>query len=329
MLNVAVIGLGNISLLFDYDKNSKTAYSHIKAIYLHKEFQLKYVVDIDEKNLSKVKEFYNDVIFYNDYEKLIDKKDIDILVVATPTNTHFKILNSFKNHKSIKKFLMEKPLFSNKKEYEILDDFFKDKIVVNYTRRFQEPIKRLKDSIENRSLENLQKINLNYVKGLKNNGSHFIDLINYLFSNPKLLDIKILDETIGFNDEDKSYDVFFKIKYDEKIIPVYFIALDHTKYNIIELTLYFDNQVVNYINSEQTIYYKKIVDSIEYKGYKFIDKEAYKKEKISEKLIYNVYDEIFLQIKQNRQNCASFKKELKNLEFITNILNSKENRCQN
>ncbi len=62
-----------------------------------------------------------------------------------------------------------------------------------------------------RSLENLQKINLNYVKGLKNNGSHFIDLINYLFSNPKLLDIKILDETIGFNDEDKSYDVFLRL----------------------------------------------------------------------------------------------------------------------
>ncbi|RXJ86228.1 Gfo/Idh/MocA family protein [Arcobacter sp. CECT 8985] len=324
MLNVAVIGIGNISLLFDYDKNTNSANSHIKAIYLHKEFNLKYIADIDDRNLSKVQKLFSDVIFYNDYKKLIDKKDIDILVIATPTNMHFEVLSSFKNSNHIKKFLVEKPLFSTKDEYENLDSFFKDKIVVNYIRRFQKPIKNLKENIENKSLENLQKITLNYVKGLKNNGSHFIDLINYLFSNPKIEDIKILDETIGFNDEDKSYDLFFKIQYNNKLIPVYFIALDHTKYNIIELNLYFDNQVVSYINSERTIFYKEIVEKKEFKGYKFINKVSTKKDKISNKLIYNVYDEIFLQINEKKDNCASFENELKNLEFLTKILNSKE-----
>ncbi|MGP2658023.1 Gfo/Idh/MocA family protein [Malaciobacter sp. WC5094] len=323
MLNVAIIGIGNISLLFDYSKDLETAYSHIKAIFLHKDFTLKYVVDIDDRNLPKVKTFFKDVEFYNDYLQLLDKKDIDILVIATPTNTHFKILSSFKKCNHIKKFLVEKPLFYNLKDYESLDCFFKDKIVVNYIRRFQEPLKNLKDKIENESLKNLQKITLNYVKGLKNNGSHFIDLINYLFDNPKLVESKILDETLGLG-EDKSYDIFFKIEYKNRIIPIYFIALNHTKYNIIEMDFYFENQVVNYINSEQTIYYKNIVNSEEYKEYKFVDKNINEKETISKKLIYNVYDDIFLQISKNKQNDASFENELKNLELITNILNSKE-----
>lgn len=170
MLNVAVIGIGNISLLFDYDKDINSANSHIKAIYLHKEFNLKYIADIDDTNLSKVQKLFSDVVFYNDYKKLIDKKDIDILVIATPTNMHFEVLSSFINCNHIKKFLVEKPLFSIKDEYETLDSFFKDKIVVNYIRRFQKPIKNLKENIENKSLKNLQKITLNYVKGLKNNG---------------------------------------------------------------------------------------------------------------------------------------------------------------
>ena len=90
------------------------------------------------------------------------------------------------------------------------------------------------------------------------------------------------------------------------------------------MDFYFENQVVNYINSEQTIYYKNIVNSEEYKEYKFVDKNINEKETISKKLIYNVYDDIFLQISKNKQNDASFENELKNLELITNILNSKE-----
>ncbi len=136
MINVAVIGMRNISLLFDKDKNDNSkCLSHIKAIYSHNQFNLKYIIDIDQTNISLVKSFFPDVQYFNTHMNLTNKKDIDILVIATPTKTHFDILKDFKNS-YIKLFFIEKPLFYKFNEYDDLDKLFKYKILINYTRRF-------------------------------------------------------------------------------------------------------------------------------------------------------------------------------------------------
>ena len=81
---------------------------------------------------------------------------------------------------------------------------------------------------------------INYCKGLKNNGSHMIDLINFIFDNPKILSTKILSSAVGFNDNDLSYDIYCTIKYKNNIVPIYFIAHNHTQYNIINLNIFSD-----------------------------------------------------------------------------------------
>mgnify|MGYP000666059950 CR=1 FL=1 len=328
MINVALVGMGNIGLLFDYDKlDENKAYSHTKAIYLNKHFDLKYVVDPNKKNLPFVQDLFPNVNYLDSYTK-IDSSKIDVLVIATPTHLHFEVLNFFKNS-DIKLFLVEKPLFYSKNEYENIEPFFKDKIVVNYMRRFQKPFENLKEHIEKNSFGDTQKIVLNYVKGLKNNASHFIDIINFLFDRPKILTSTILGNSSGFSDDDLSYDVFIKIEYKKKIIPIHFVSFDHEKYNLIELKLYFENKVVEFINSEQKISYYDINESIEYKGYNFVDKEPSKQDTISKKLIYNVYEKIYLNLSKNEEIVSSFDDELANFRFIEKILENKEdNKCQ-
>ncbi|WP_108064096.1 Gfo/Idh/MocA family protein [Poseidonibacter lekithochrous] len=322
MINVALLGMGNIGLLYDYNKqDTNRAYSHAKAIYLHKEFDLKYVVDPSDKNIGLLKDLFPNVKYLNSYE-LLDTSNIDILVIAAPTNLHFEILNYFKNS-NIKLFLVEKPLFYNKNEYENLDNFFKDKLVVNYMRRFQEPLIKLREEIRNDKFGLINKIILNYVKGLKNNGSHFIDLINFLFDSPEIISSSILDSSLGFSEEDLTYDIFIKIKYKNKIVPIHFISHDHTKYNIIEFKLYFEKQVIEYINSKQKISYFNINESIEYKGYNFIDENASYENNISKRLIYNVYEELYLHLKKNKTITSSYKDELSNFKFIEKILENK------
>lgn len=323
MFNVAMIGMGNIALLFDCDKNSKTAYSHAKAIYMHKQFDLKYIVDVDDKNLIKAKEFFPDLIYNSSYEELKKYDDIDILVIATPTKFHYEILNFFKNSK-IKLFFAEKPLFYKKEEYEKLDVFFKEKLVINYLRRFEKPIENLKNSILKNEFALLEKVVLTYVKGFKNNGSHFIDLINFLFDNPKVISSTILDSIEGFDENDLTYDVFIKIEYKNRIIPIHFIALNHKNYNLIEFKLYFEKQVVEYINANQKITYYDIVQKEEFVGYKFVSQKPSKEELMSEKLIYNAYEHIYQQLNKNKKNISSYDDELSNINFINKILENKQ-----
>lgn len=321
MLNVAIIGIGNIGLLYDQDFNDTSkVLSHIKAIYLHQNFTLKYIVDIDTTHLSTVKSIFPDVVFYNNYKRLLDKKNIDLLVIATPTHTHFTILDAFHKHKNIKLFFMEKPLFNKKVEYQSINKSVKNKLVINYLRRYDINIQKLKLNIKHNKYGNLQKIIIHYCKGLKNNGSHMVDMINFLFNNPTILSTKILSHTEGFNNSDLTYDIFAKIQIENHIIPVYFIGLNHLLYNIIEHNLFFENKIIKYINSKSAIEYYDIVPDKNFPEYKVSSNIPRIEEVQTTTLMLNAYDNLVKIIQNNIENISSYEDELANIEFLYKIL---------
>ena len=319
MLNVALIGLGNIGLLFDTDKSNKqTAYSHVKAIYLQKKLNLKYVVDIDTTHKKLVKQFFPKVKFYTNYKKITNKKDIDILTIATPTCTHFDILNSFKNNHNIKVFFMEKPLFQSKQHYTNLSKDITKKIVVNYPRRFDKAINNIKTNIQNTKID---KIIVNYCKGLKNNGSHMIDMINLIFDRPKIIDSKILGTSDKFDDNDLTYDIFVKIKYKNEIIPLYFISHNHTKYNLIQLEIYTQQNKISYNNADACINYFDIKTHPTFPAYKIFDTKPTNIYKVDGALlILKAYDYIENIITNYVTNVSSFQDEKANMKFYYKLL---------
>jgi len=318
-LNVALIGLGNIGLLFDSDiDNKNTAHSHIKAIYLHKNLDLKYVVDINTTHKKLVKKFFPKVKFLTNYKKLIDKKNIDILSIATPTNTHFNILNSFKSNKYIKIFFMEKPLFQDKIDYSKLSKNIKNKIVVNYPRRFDDAIKNIKKNINQTKVE---KIVINYCKGLKNNGSHMIDMINLTFNRAKIISHKILTSSEKFDNNDLTYDIFVEIKYKNKIIPLYFISHNHTKYNLIQFTIYTQKNKIDYINTNNSVDYYNIIKHPQFPTYKIYEENAsYIQKMNSDTLILKAYTHIENIILKKEKNISSYKDEKANMKFYYKLL---------
>ncbi len=322
MFNVALIGIGNIGLLYDDDiiDNSK-ALSHIKALYLHKKyFNLKYVIDIDNTHLKNVQRFFPKVEFNKDYKTLLNKKDIDVVVIATPTNTHFDILNSFSINDTIKLFFIEKPLFTQKNEYQNIPINLQEKIVVNYLRRFDKNITKLKKQISKNTFGFVQKIVINYCKGLKNNGSHMIDMINFLFENPTIISSKILSQTTGFDRSDLTYDIFIKIQYKKQIIPLYFLGLDHTLYNTIEQNIYFEKKIVKYINSKSAIEYYDIVPDENFNQYKISAHTPTIKKVKTKLLMLEGYQKIFNILSKNKKNISSYKDELANQTFFETIL---------
>jgi predicted dehydrogenase len=319
MLNVALIGTGNIGLLFDTNKsNPNTAYSHIKSIYLNKNLNLKYVVDIDTKYKKLIKDFFPNVKFYTNYKKLTYKTDIDILTIATPTSTHFNILNSFQDNQNIKIFFIEKPLFQLKSQYKILSKNITNKIIINYPRRFDKAIKNIKKNIKDTEVE---KVVINYCKGLKNNGSHLIDMINLIFDKPKIIEKRILSTSDKFDDNDLTYDIFVKINYKNKIIPLYFISHNHTKYNLIKLEIYTQKQKIEYNNSLSSVNYFNIISHPTFPTYKIFDIKATYCEKVNGAFhILNAYKHIINVIKKDIKIISSYQDEITNMKFYYKLI---------
>lgn len=266
MITVALIGIGNISFNFDHDIKTNTVLSHAKALYKDTRFHLKYCVDIDTKNEENIKKLFPSIYFYTKIETLIDKNDIDVVVIATPTKTHFDILEKIGENHNIKYFLIEKPLFSDAQSFDNLNNSLKDKIIVNYIRLFEPNIQVIKEKIEAKEYKGIQKIVLNYTKGVKNSGSHFISLVNFLFNNPSIDNIQVLRKQPGL-ENDPTLDLVAFVNINKQKIPLYMTGVDHTKYFLFDIDLYFENCKLHIEDTTQNITFSKAMPDETYPEY--------------------------------------------------------------
>ena len=55
------------------------------------QFNIYSICDSNLTNLNKAKNIYPNSVYYNSYNKALNNKKIDIVIISTPTNTHYKI----------------------------------------------------------------------------------------------------------------------------------------------------------------------------------------------------------------------------------------------
>jgi len=122
-------------------------------------FKLASIVDKKKTNLNFTKKKYPSVTLYTDYKKAIKETLIDLVIVASPTSTHFKIAKyALENYKHV---LVEKPLSLSLKEVIKLHKIAKIKnkfIFVDYPFLFSGSINYLKKIIENKKYGKILEI---------------------------------------------------------------------------------------------------------------------------------------------------------------------------
>lgn len=184
----AVIGVGNMG------KHHARNYSEIENC------QLVAVSDNNSKNGSAIAQKYN-CRYYQNYSEMLKNEDFEIVTVATPTNTHFRI--AYDCIKAGKNVLIEKPICSSTLEaIKLIRLAQKSKVnfSVGHIERFNPAIIKLKKILEKGKLGKIksiifrrigpppvQKINTNVILDI---GVHDIDLANFLLNeSPKKMDI--------------------------------------------------------------------------------------------------------------------------------------------
>ena len=146
MLNVALFGFGRIGQM------------HAKNIYKNKNLRLFSVYEKLAILQKKAKKLYNCRI-ENNYNNIFTNKNVDIIFISSPTNTHIKFIEQgIKNKKTI---FCEKPLdLDIKKIMKTLTIVRKKKpkIILGFNRRYDPGHHSLKKDLDKNKIGRLEKI---------------------------------------------------------------------------------------------------------------------------------------------------------------------------
>lgn len=182
-----VIGLGNVGLKYDLN-SSKTILSHANSIFKSKYFFLQCGVDKNLYNRNLFKKEYKTQA-YSNVDLALKKNDPELIVVSSSTNTHLEIIKKIVTKKSLKYILLEKPGGNNEKDLKKIIHLCKinDVIVmINYFRLYNKKYKFLE-----KALKKIKKFKIifHYNRGIYNNCSHLISLLNKYCYLPKKINI--------------------------------------------------------------------------------------------------------------------------------------------
>lgn len=196
-MKTLLLGCGNIGSQYDFE--NEFIHTHSKAIFFSDWIDSVDIFDKKIKLSKKVSSKYNFNLIKNTNN--IQFNNYDIVVIATPTDTHFSLLNKC-IQSGVKYIICEKPISYSVKELNKIEHLIENndsKVFINYYRRFQKSYKELKKDI-NPYLFEISSIKVTYYKGILNYASHAIDTLNFFFGSVSKIELKKINN--------KFYDYF-------------------------------------------------------------------------------------------------------------------------
>ena len=187
-------------------------------------FNLIGICDINKKNLLKAKKKYPKINIFKDYKKAIKEEKIELVAIASPTSTHYKIAKfSLNNNKNI---LVEKPITLKLKDLNSLykiSEKVKKNIFVDYPFLFSGATELIKKIITTKKFGNPYSVEfIREQAPIKSDSSVFWDL--------GIHDISILYHI--FKENFIIQDKFKYFNFNKKIFDTANIFLKSVKKNI-------------------------------------------------------------------------------------------------
>ncbi len=257
MLKAAVIGLGKIGQVYDYDcLDGAKVYTHAAAYHLHPAFELIGGVDPDEHCRKLFEKKFGKPAFRS-IDELYKLLKPDVVSLCVPTPFHAEVFNQIMCHAPCA-VLCEKPIANFYEEGRAMRALAAKQgcvLLVNYMRRFDAGVLELKARIERRDFGEIYKGTVEYSRGVLNNGSHFIDLLSFLLG--AVSDVQVLragrDALVG----DCEPDVRIRVGGAD----IYFLAGREEDFNIAEVRLTGTRGMIEYKKSgEEIVAHKVMVD---------------------------------------------------------------------
>ena len=198
--------------------------THYSIINSHPKVNITAIADPSTMIIGLLKKYIPDLHLYKDFNELIEHEDLNAILVCTPPNLHYPIIEKAAQ-KNVHVFV-EKPFTTKRDEATALSKLYQRKGMVNqvgYVNRFNDVFKSLKTMIDEELIGQVirfksEMFSRTITKSDKGSGwrgshesgggavfemaSHAIDLVNYLVGKPDKVTGSSLNKIFSNNVED-------------------------------------------------------------------------------------------------------------------------------
>jgi len=266
-LRYAVIGSGQIGMGYDYAcPDDSRILTHATAGLYHPDFDLVGAVDVSANKRAQFTDKFN-LPAFETVGELYKATAVDVLALSVPTNTLSSAFETLLQHQP-QFILCEKPIaydYRSAKTMIANAQKLSIPVGVNYVRRFEPGILTLKQMISSGETGEIYKVVVFYSKGIINNGSHFINLLQYLLGDYSECRVIAPGRTMGHDCEP---DVHLKMGG----VDVYFLAAREENFSYTDIKLITDKGVIEYNGADRLAFYPLIEDPL-YPGYTILHPE--------------------------------------------------------
>jgi predicted dehydrogenase len=183
-LRAMVIGCGRIGGLNDESREGESPITHAGSFATHPGFDLVACIEPDDARRATFMRRWTVQHGFCDLASFCASGiDVDVVSLCTPSDTHDDYLRTLLDS-PMKLMFCEKPLTTKLDTSREIAAAYIDAdrpLAVNYTRRWNQTLRALRDEIASGKWGHLISGSGFYTKGILNNGSHLVDLLLYLF----------------------------------------------------------------------------------------------------------------------------------------------------
>lgn len=208
------MGLGQIGMGYDYALDPcEFVLSHARSFSIHPDFELIGGVDLDPNQCANFETEYK-MPGYTNLEQALHDLSPTIIIIATPSGSHGLILERILRSHIPKVLVCEKPLDESLTVAQNMVEMCNQngvKLFVNYMRRSEGSVIQIKKMIDDQVIQSPIKAVAWYSKGLFNNGSHMLNLLEYWLGG--VVGHTMIDSNRYWNDSDHEPD--FKVNFEK------------------------------------------------------------------------------------------------------------------
>jgi len=266
-----LVGLGQIGMGYDSDLvQTESVASHALALSRHPEFELVGGVDPSSACRENFTQKYNKRSF-EQIEEALDVLSPSIVVIATPTSSHYSVLCKILKSSRPKIILCEKPLDFDLASAQAMVDLCREsgaELFVNYIRRSDPGVIEIKERILSGQIELPLKAVVWYSKGLKNNGSHFLNLLEFWLGN--LVQSQVISIGRKWEGLDPEPDFIAVFENGSAI----FCAAKEEEFSHYTVELISPSGRLYYSQGGQQIDWQSVTEDLDFPGYRALDANA-------------------------------------------------------
>lgn len=312
-----IIGLGQIGMGYDFDLTCESAvYTHARAISLHPGFRLVGAIDVSPGQRARFEQRY-DVSAFDQVDATLRQLQPDVVVIATSSESHAAILAQVIKVCRPKLVLCEKPLAYELDEARGMVAMCAKagiELFVNYIRRTDPGVVEVKRRIDNGEISTPVKVNAWYSKGMLNNGSHFLNLLELWLGD--ISGVKLINPGRLWDNHDPEPDVEVQFEKGKAI----FRAAWEESFSHYSIELLSRSGRLRYDKGGEVIEWRGVYADANFEGYSTLADQA---ETVANGMgIYqwHVYQQIFKHLCGEITTLCTGRQALKTLEAIDLII---------